>query len=191
MFPYHFMRCGLSPLRKLNELCRYSRKNFSFLMFARSTLSTVFWSSARAVATGFFWADCQYWAPNLVRIAAWAKTDLWLLALLEEGLLACGLLLLLGSEVPLLADLLYRLAIDSLKIHLVRRGNDIAGVDPPEGNTVDFERTGHQQDALREVLEEDDTLSPEAAGKEDEDGARLKSLPWLRRLDGLAHLYRS
>ena len=59
------------------------------------------------------------------------KSYLWLLALLEECLLARLLLVLLGREISVLADLVDRLAIQALQLNLHRGSNDVARVDPP------------------------------------------------------------
>lgn len=53
----------------------------------------------------------------------------------------------------------------------MRCGNNIAGVNSPERNTVDFERAGNKENTLLECLQENDTLATESASKEDQDGA--------------------
>lgn len=115
-------------------------------------------------------------------------THLGGLALLEESLLA-GLLggLVLG-EVAGLAGLLQDGVVDTSNIHLGRGRNDIPGVHPSEGDAVDFEGTGDEEDSLLEVLEDDDTLAAEATSEEDDDGAGRERLANLGRADGLASL---
>lgn len=61
-------------------------------------------------------------------------------------------------------------------------------VHPSERNTVDLEGTGDEEDALAQVLKEDDTLATEAAGQEDQDSTGLEAIPDLRWADGLANL---
>ena len=68
-------------------------------------------------------------------------------------------------------------------------GDHIAGVDTAEGNTVDLEGTGNEEDTLVEVLEEDNALATEATGKEDEDGTGLEALADLGGTDSLADLF--
>lgn len=113
---------------------------------------------------------------------------LWLLSLLEEGLLAGLLLGLLADEVLGLGDLVDLLGVDAGQVDLLGGGDDVARVDPPQRHAVDLEGTGNEQDALVEVLEEDDTLAAEAAGEQDQDRAGLQGLAWLPGADGLADL---
>jgi hypothetical protein len=49
--------------------------------------------------------------------------------------------------------------------------DNVAGVNTAEGNTVDFEGTGNEENTLAEVLQENDALAAEATSEEDEDGA--------------------
>lgn len=113
---------------------------------------------------------------------------LWLLSLLEEGLLAGLLLGLLSDEVLGLTDLLDLLLVDSGQVNLLGCGDDVSGVDAAQGHTVDLEGTGDEEDTLVEVLQKDDTLAAEAAGEEDQDGTGLEGLAWLPGADGLADL---
>lgn len=113
---------------------------------------------------------------------------LWLLSLLEESLLAGLLLGLLTDEVLRLGDLVNLGSVDTGQVNLLRGGDDVAGVDPPQGDTVDLERAGNEENALVEGLEEDDALAAEAASKEDQDGTGLEGLARLPRADGLADL---
>ena len=52
--------------------------------------------------------------------------------------------------------------------------DDVAGVYAAEGNTVELEGAGNEDDAAREGLQIDNALSTEPAGEDDEDCARLK-----------------
>lgn len=99
---------------------------------------------------------------------------LWLLALLEESILALRLGLLLPGKVLVARDLLDGRLLDAADVDLCPSSNDVAGVDAAERNTVDLEWTGDEEDSLGEVLEEDDALATEAAGEENEDGTRLE-----------------
>lgn len=115
-------------------------------------------------------------------------TYLGLLALLEERILArlvCGLAV---GEVAVLADLVQDLGVDALQVHLGGGSDNISGVDPSQGNAVDFEGTGDEEDTLGQVLEEDNTLAAEATSEEDDDGAWDERLPGFRRSDSLASL---
>lgn len=76
------------------------------------------------------------------------STHLWLLALLEESILSRLLGLLVLGEVTVLAGLGQDRLIDSLNIHLGRCGDDIASVYPSQGNAIDFERAGDEEDTL-------------------------------------------
>lgn len=58
------------------------------------------------------------------------------------------------------------------EIDLGGGGDNVGLVDPPQGDTVDLEGSGNEEEtASLELLEEDDTLATEAAGEEDEDGS--------------------
>lgn len=113
---------------------------------------------------------------------------LWLLSLLEERLLAGLLLGLLANEVLGLGNLVDLLGVHTSKVDLLGGGDDVASVDPPEGNTVDLEGAGDEEHALVEGLEEDDALAAEATGEEDQDGTGLEGLARLPRANGLADL---
>ena len=95
--------------------------------------------------------------------------------------------LVLG-EVAVFAGLLQNLLIHTLQVNLGGGSNDISGVDPSQGNTVNFERTGNEENTLGKVLEEDNTLAAETTSEEDNDGTGLEGLTGLRRADGLAGL---
>jgi len=115
-------------------------------------------------------------------------SHLWLLALLEESLLALLLVRLLPGKVLVTTDLLHRRVVNTADIDLCPGSNDVAGVDTSERNTVDLEWTSDEEDTLRQVLEEDDTLAAETTSEENEDGTGLKSwarLPCANSLAGL------
>lgn len=157
-----------------------------------------FWSSTRFLLTSFF---CS---PNAVSNAhlpqqyvktPWfkgssrgGKTYRGLLALLEEGLLAGLLLLLLANEVLGLGDLLNLLGVEARDVDAVRRRDDVASVDPADGHAVDLEGPRDEEDALVEGLEEDDALAAEAAGEEDQDRAGLERRSGGPGAEGLAGL---
>lgn len=121
-------------------------------------------------------------------VQRWGKAYLGLLSLLEESVLTGLLLGLLGGEVLGLGDLLDLLLVEAGDVDLVRGGDDVSGVDSSEGNTVDLEGAGDEEDALVESLQEDDSLAAEAAGEEDEDGAGFEGLAGGPGSDGLANL---
>lgn len=116
------------------------------------------------------------------------RSYLCLLSLLEESLLASLLLGLLSDEVLGLSDLLDLLLVDSGQVNLLRCGDDVSGVDPAQGHTVDLEGTGNEEDTLVEVLQEDDALATEAASEEDQDGTGLEGLARRPGAGGLADL---
>jgi len=113
---------------------------------------------------------------------------LGLLSLLEESLLARLLLGLLGGEVLWLRDLLNLLVVEAADVDLVRGSDDVSGVDAAQGNAVDLEGTGDEQDTLVERLEEDNALAAEATGEQDQDGTGLEGLARGPGADGLADL---
>lgn len=115
-------------------------------------------------------------------------TYLGLLSLLEESLSGGLLLGLLGGEVLGLGDLLDLGGVEAGDVDLVGGGDDVSGVDSSQGDTVDLEGTGDQEDTLVESLEEDDALAAEATGEEDQDGTGLEGLSGGPRADGLADL---
>ena len=68
-------------------------------------------------------------------------------------------------------------------------GDNVAGVDAAEGDTVDLEGTGDEEDTLAEVLQKDDALAAEATSEEDEDGTGSEGGSGSGRSDGFADLY--
>lgn len=116
------------------------------------------------------------------------QTDLRLLSLLEERLLALLLGSLVLGEVTISGNLLHNGAVDAAEIDLLAGGNNVAGVDAAEGNTVGLEGAGNEEDSLVEGLEEYNALAAEASGEEDEDGAGCEGGAELGRADSLASL---
>ena len=111
----------------------------------------------------------------LVRRPVRAGLLLLALALVEERILAALLVrLLVPRKVLWLADLVYGCLVEAVDSNSGRGGDDIASVDAPDGDAVDFERAGYEENALVEDFEEDDTLAAEAAGEKDEDGTGLE-----------------
>lgn len=115
-------------------------------------------------------------------------TYLGLLSLLEESLLGLLLVDLLLGEVVGGGDLLEGLGVDTADVHLGAGGDHVAGVHTAEGNTVDLEGAGDEEDTLVEVLQEDNTLAAEATGEEDQNGTGLQALTELGGTDSLADL---
>lgn len=131
---HHFISCGLSPLRRLNVLRRYSSRNGSFLMFVKSALSTAFWSLARALATFFFYRESRLAVElymSLLSQSCHRRANLWLFSLLEKGFLSALLLFLLSRKVTLLPNLLHCLLVNPLQLDFGRRRDYVSSVDSP------------------------------------------------------------
>lgn len=126
--------------------------------------------------------------PFFFCISSKAGTYLWLLSLLEESLLALLLGLLLLGEVVGGRDLLDGLGVDTSDVDARRGGNDVSGVHSPEGDAIELEGTGDEENTLVEVLEEDNALAAETTGEEDQDGAGLEAGTELGGMDSLADL---
>lgn len=116
------------------------------------------------------------------------KSYLWLLALLEELGLASLLGGTLASEVLLAGDLLDLLGINTGDIDLVGGGDNVAGVDAADWDTVDLEWASDEEDTLVKVVQEDDALATETASEEDENGSWDEGSAWSGGTDGLADL---
>lgn len=117
------------------------------------------------------------------------KTYLGLLALLEESLLRLLLGGLVLGEVVRCGHLLESGLVNTTDVNALAGGDHIAGVNPAERDTVDLEGTGNEENTLVEVLEEDDTLATETAGKEDQNGTGLEALADLSGTNRLADLF--
>jgi hypothetical protein len=61
-------------------------------------------------------------------------------------------------------------------------------IDASKGYTVRFEGAGDEEDALLELAQQDDALTAETAGKEDEDGAGGERIAVFGGVGGLAGL---
>lgn len=118
-----------------------------------------------------------------------SKTHLGLLALLEESLLGLLLSLLLLGEVVGSGDLLEGLGVDTGDVEALGGGDHVAGVDAADGDTVDLEGAGDEENTLVEVLEENDALATETTSEEDQDGTGLEALAELSGTQSLANLY--
>jgi hypothetical protein len=116
------------------------------------------------------------------------STYLGLLALLEERVLTRLVGGLVLGEVAVLADLVQDLRVNALQVNGGGGSDDISGIYPSQRNAVNFEGTGDEEDTLRKVLKENDTLAAETTSEEDNDGSRLEGGPGFRRTDGLASL---
>lgn len=113
---------------------------------------------------------------------------LWLLSLLEESLLAGLLLGLLADKVLGLGNLIDLLGVDTGEVDLLGCSDDVSGVDSSQGDAVDLEGAGDEQNTLVEGLQKDDTLAAETAGEQDQDRAGLQRLARLPSANGLADL---
>ena len=116
------------------------------------------------------------------------STHLRLLSLSKELIFPLLLLRLVPGEVAVFCDFLNDFLIHALQRHLETRSNDIASIHTPKWDTIYLEWTGDQEDTLRDVFEEDDTLAAEATGEEDEDRTRLERFPELGWTDCFADL---
>jgi len=89
-----------------------------------------------------------------------------------------------------LSDLLDLLLVEAGDVDLVGGGDDVSGVDAAQGDTVDLEGAGDEENTLVEVLEEDNALAAESASEKDQDGAGLQRLAGSPSTGGLADLFR-
>lgn len=67
-------------------------------------------------------------------------------------------------------------------------GDNVAGVDTADWDTVDLEWASDEEDTLVKVVQEDDALATETASEEDENGSWDKGSAWSGGTDGLADL---
>jgi hypothetical protein len=72
--------------------------------------------------------------------------------LLEKLLLSVLLVTLLPREVLLSGNLLNLRLVKTRYIDLLGCGNNVAGIDSSERNTIDLERAGNEKNALREMV---------------------------------------
>ena len=101
--------------------------------------------------------------PRL-KVEKWLSTNLGLLCLRKEFLLPLlPLLWFFSIKVPVASHLVYRSLVQAAQVDLDACGNDVSRVDPSEWDSVDFERPRDEQNALREMPEENDTLAAEPA----------------------------
>lgn len=113
---------------------------------------------------------------------------LGLLALLEESILSGLVRGLVLGEVTLLRGLLQNTLINTLDVDGGGGSNDIAGVYAAQGNAVNLEGTGDEENTLGKVLEDNDTLATEATSEEDDDGTGLEGSTRLSRASSLTGL---
>lgn len=119
------------------------------------------------------------------------RAYLGLLAVLEESLLTGLLGLLVGGEVLGVRDLVNLGLVQTSQVDLQGGSNDVSGVDTAQGNTVDLEGAGNQQNTLVKSLQQDDALATEAAGQQDQDSAGNQRLTGSPGADSLADLLRT
>lgn len=112
------------------------------------------------------------------------RQELLLLTLTEEFLLLGVLAGSLGlGEVGVVDGLGDR---DTGQVDLGRGGDDVGLSDSSEGDTVESERTRDKQETRVQLLQEDDSLSSESTGQEDEDGTGGDGRSELGLADGLS-----
>jgi len=68
--------------------------------------------------------------------------------LLEELLLSLLLITLLSRKVLVTSDLINLLRINTRQIDFLGCGDNVAGIDSSQRNTIDLERTSNEKDAL-------------------------------------------
>lgn len=77
--------------------------------------------------------------------------------------------LVLGEAGLLLEESVINIGSDSSEVDFEGGGNDVGGVDSPEGDAVDGVGSGDQKVAGGEGFKDDDASAPADAGKEDDD----------------------
>ena len=95
--------------------------------------------------------------------------------MLEKLFLSVLLVALLPREVLLSGNLLNLRLVKTRDINLLGCGNNVAGINSSEGNTIDLEWTSNKKNTLREMVQKDDTLSTETTREKDENGTRSES----------------
>lgn len=113
---------------------------------------------------------------------------LWLLALLEESFLWCLLFWLLSSKVLWVWDFLDLGLVDTGQIDLGGCGDNVTSVNSADGDTVDLEWAGHEENTLVKSLQEDDTLATETTSEEDQDFSGFERWSNFGWSDGFADL---
>ena len=108
-------------------------------------------------------------------------------ALLEESILALALLLL-ACPVLVLAYAVEDLLVKVGNIDGCAGCDNVAVVYAAQGDAVGLEGTGDQENALRQLAEEDNALAGEASREEDEDCAGLEGVAVFGGVGGLARL---
>jgi hypothetical protein len=109
------------------------------------------------------------------------------LALLEKGILALALLLL-ARPVLVLAHAVEDFGVEVRDIHGCAGCDYVAVVDAAQRDTVGLERSSNEENALVELAQENDALTGEATGEEDQDCAGFERLAVLGGVGGLAGL---
>lgn len=100
----------------------------------------------------------------------------------EELLLSGGILRLLFfgkvSNVELFS-------VNRADVDASRCGNNVAGVNTSERNTVNLERSGNEKSVILKTLKEDDSLTTETASQDDQDSSGNKRRTELCRVVSL------
>mmetsp|Transcript_30022 Transcript_30022/g.80292 ORF Transcript_30022/g.80292 Transcript_30022/m.80292 type:complete len:268 (+) Transcript_30022:155-958(+) len=96
----------------------------------------------------------------------------------EHTLIILRLLLRLTREVRVIDGR----HLNTLQVHLLRRGDHVRLVDPLDRHAINRVRAGHEEKPAVKLLKEDNALSAEATTQEDEDGARGDRRAQLARL---------
>lgn len=109
------------------------------------------------------------------------------LALLEESILALAILLLAGP-VLVLAHAVEDFGVQVRDIDRCAGRNYIAVVDAAQRDAVGLEGSGDQEDTLVKLAQQDNALSREATGEEDQDCAGLERFAVLGGVGSLAGL---
>jgi len=115
-------------------------------------------------------------------------TYLRLLALLKKRLLGLLVLSLIPCPVLFRGYLLENCLVQALDVYLCLSCDNVSVVHTAERYTIDLERTGNEEHALVEIVQEDDPLAAETASEENKDGAgfqRFPKLGWANRFANL------
>merc|ERR1712225_117399 len=93
-----------------------------------------------------------------------------------------------GREVLCVRGLLNLLRVNTSEVDLLGSGDNVAGVDSAEGDTVNLEWASDEENTLVGGVQEDDTLATETASEEDENGTGGERCARSRGSDSLADL---